>query len=214
MKDIKDHHHTPQFRIEDINNYFGDIDLFLLDLLLKETIVPGRLLDIGFGTGRNMIHFLQREEFEVYGIETDRSCISLVQMMVPSFSNQEASRFLFAPANHIPFEKNFFQTVVCARVFHFLNDQEKLEAWEAIHDILVPGGLLYLTTNSTINFEKRSKPGKENQRTFPDGTTGHFLAENQLHRMIGDLRFEKIEPVRNVQYDDQHAETILVLRKK
>lgn len=214
MKNTRNPHSVPKFLIEDINNFFGDIDLFLLDLLLKESIEPGNLLDIGFGTGRNLIHFLQREDFEVYGIEKDQSCISLIQLMLAGFHNRHSERFLLATATEIPFEKEFFQTVVCARLFHFLDDEEKSGAWEKIYEVLVPGGLLYLTTNSIINFEKRAKPENEHQYTFPDGTKGYFLTENQLDRMVNDPRFEKVEPVRNLQYDDQHAETILVLRKK
>lgn len=214
VKRVKDNQNTSQIRMEDINNFFGDMDLFLLDLLLKASIQPGKILEIGFGTGRNLIHFLQRDEFEVYGTETDQSLISLIQLMISGFKNQDPNRFQLASATKQPFGKEFFQTVICARVFHFLNDQEKIEAWEEIHNVLSPGGVLYLTANSMINFENRSEPAGEGKHTFPDGTIGYFLTEDQLDRMIEDPRFEKQEPVRNLQYDDQHAETILVFRKK
>ncbi|MDW3196962.1 MAG: class I SAM-dependent methyltransferase [Cytophagales bacterium] len=200
--------------MEHINNFFGDMDLFLLDLLLKGRIEAGKILDIGFGTGRNLIHFLQRPEFEVHGIESDQSCVSLMQMMVASFENQHPDRFLPRSTTQLPYPEKFFETVICARVFHFLNDQEKWTAWEAISKVLVPGGVLYLTSNSLVNFETRSVATKDGKHTFPDETTGYFLSSTQLDRMVKDPKFEQIEPVRHIQYDNRHAETILVLQKK
>ena len=203
-----------KFHVEDLNNYLGDMDLYLLDLVLKDRIEPGRLLDAGFGSGRNLIHFLQREEFEVYGAETDSSSVTLIRHMMPGFSNQNPNNFQHASLTKLPFENHFFQTVICARVFHFLDHQEKQLAWEAIHDVLLPNGLLYLSTNSMVNFEERTTPGQVGQHVFPDETQGYFLTRVQLDEMINDARYEQIEPVRNIQYDDQHAETILVFRKK
>lgn len=190
------------------------MDLFLLDLLLKESIEHGKILDIGFGTGRNLLHFLQQESFEVYGIETDPSCMSLIKLMISGFKHQDVARFHLSSVTTIPFPPNFFKTVVCARVFHFLNDQEKFEAWDAIVNVLAPGGLLYLTMNSMVNFEKQTTTNDVGVHSFPDGTSGYFLTQTQLDRMVYDTRYEKIEPVRSLQYDDQHAETIIVLRKK
>lgn len=201
-------------QIEEINNFFGDMDLFLLDLLLKGYIESGKLLDIGFGTGRNLIHFLQRVEFDVYGIESDQSCLRLVQMMAEGFDNQQADRFLFSAAAEMNFPEQFFQTVICARVFHFLNDQEKWKTWEAIYKVLAPGGVLYLTSNSMVNFETQSVAAADGKYTFPDETTGYFLTSAEIQRISTDERFEKIEPVRHIQYDNRHAETILALRKK
>lgn len=190
------------------------MDLFLMDLLLKGHIDPGNLLDIGFGTGRNLIHFLQRPDFVVHGIESDASSLRLVQLMASSFENQQPENFLLSSAHERIFPEMYFQTVICARVFHFLNDQEKWLTWEEIIRLLKPGGVLYLTANSSVNFENQTEAALDGKQAFPDETSGYFLTRTQVDRMILDTRVEKFEPVRNVQYDDQHAETILVLRKK
>ena len=190
------------------------MDLYLMDLLLKGAISTGKILDVGFGTGRNLIHFLQRNPFAVYGIDTDQSCVSLMQMMITGFRDQDPTRFQLSSVTEMTYPEKYFQTVLCAQVFHFLNDAEKVNAWERIYKVLVPGGLLYLSANSMVNFENRSEPRPDQKHTFPDGTSGYFLSEKRLTQMVTDPRFEKVEPVRNIQYDDQHAETIMVLRKK
>ncbi len=210
----KDIRNILNYNIEDINNYFGDMDLFLLDQILKGQVVPGRILDVGFGTGRNLIHFLQRDNFEVYGIETDPSCISLVQLMLRGLKGQQVDRFQLSSVCDLSFSQGYFQTVICSRVFHFLDDKGKNQAWENLFQVLKPEGLLYLTVNSTVNFEDRTRQGKDEQHIFPDGTKGYFLTRTRLDFMINDPRFEKVEPVRNIQYDDNHAETTMVLRKK
>lgn len=202
-----------KLNFEAINNFFGDMDLFLMDLLLKGHIESGKLLDVGFGTGRNLIHFLQQENFDVYGVETDKSTISLVQLMLAGFNNQNPDRFIHASVTEMPFESNFFQTVICARVFHFLKADEKQKAWEAIHRVLKPGGLLYLSSNSSVNFETRVHADEKGKSVFPDGTSGYVLSAGELNSFLGDPRFKKIESVRHIQHDDEHAETILSLRK-
>lgn len=214
VKEPNSNQNIPGVTYDDLNNFVGDMDIFLLDLVLKGEIKSGKILDVGFGTGRNLIHFLQRKEFEVYGIETDESCLHLVRLMVSAFENQDAKRFHSSKASELTFDADSFQTIICARVFHFLNDQEKREAWKKITDVLAPGGVLYMTANSMVNFEEQSKPIAEGKHVFPDETTGYFLSRAQLDWMLLDPLFEKIEPVRNLQYDDEHAETILVLRKK
>lgn len=203
----------PHLTIEEINNFLGDLDIYLLDQVLKGNIQKGRLLDIGFGEGRNLIHFFQAG-YEVFGIELDKSCLALIQLFAKNLDYPYPDRFRQASATGIPFDSESFDTIVCCRLFHFLSPREKEEAWNEIHRLLVKDGLVYFSCNSVLNFEEKVKTSALGKPTFPDGSTGNFLTDEELTMMIADGRFQQIEPVRHIQYDNQHAETILVLRKK
>ena len=65
----------PIGKIEEINNFFGDMDLFLIDQVLKGRLNNSmNVLDVGFGLGRNLVHFIQ-EGYDVYGIDKDKSAV-------------------------------------------------------------------------------------------------------------------------------------------
>ena len=55
----------------DLHEQFGDIDIYLFDQLLRRRILPGtRVLDVGCGSGRNLIYLLQ-SGYDVFGIDPD-----------------------------------------------------------------------------------------------------------------------------------------------
>src|ERR1017187_162733 len=59
----------------DLQEQFGQIDIYLFDQLLRGRIRPGmRVLDTGCGSGRNLVYFL-REGYEVLGVDTDPNAI-------------------------------------------------------------------------------------------------------------------------------------------
>ena len=60
-------------KIEHINNFFGDMDLYLIDAILKGEIPgTGSVLDLGCGAGRNAVYFLN-QGFEYTGVDSDES---------------------------------------------------------------------------------------------------------------------------------------------
>ena len=64
---------TPSLNLQE---WFGSIDIYLFDQLLKGRFVPGmRVLDAGCGSGRNLVYFL-RSGYEVFGIDESREAIA------------------------------------------------------------------------------------------------------------------------------------------
>ena len=52
-----------------LQDWFGSIDIYLFDQLLKGRLVPGmRVLDAGCGGGRNLNYFL-KSGFDVCGVD-------------------------------------------------------------------------------------------------------------------------------------------------
>ncbi|MCU1263799.1 MAG: SAM-dependent methyltransferase [Acidobacteria bacterium] len=64
-----------------LQEWFGGIDIYLFDQLLKGRIVPGmRVLDAGCGGGRNLVYLL-RSGFEVCGVDESSEAIAQVRRM-------------------------------------------------------------------------------------------------------------------------------------
>ena len=59
-----------------LQEWFGGIDIYLFDQLLKGRIVPGmRVLDAGCGPGRNLVYLL-KSEFEVFGVDESSDAVA------------------------------------------------------------------------------------------------------------------------------------------
>ena len=64
-----------------LRDWFGDIDLYLFDQLLKGRLKPPmRMLDAGCGTGRNLPYFF-RTGFDVYACDADADALDHVREM-------------------------------------------------------------------------------------------------------------------------------------
>src|SRR3954462_11340958 len=65
----------------DLRGWFGGIDIYLFDQLLKGRFKPPmRLLDAGCGTGRNLTYFF-RAGFDVYAVDEDEDALNHVREM-------------------------------------------------------------------------------------------------------------------------------------
>ena len=83
----------------DLREQFGDIDIYLFDQLLRGRIGEGmRVLDMGCGAGRNLVHLL-RAGFEVFGVDADPAAIQSVQSLASRARRRgvPSSNFRVAP---------------------------------------------------------------------------------------------------------------------
>jgi len=68
----------------DLQEQFGQIDIYLFDQLLRGRIGPTmRVLDAGCGSGRNLVYFL-REGYDVFGVDTDPIAIEDTRRLAAS----------------------------------------------------------------------------------------------------------------------------------
>jgi tellurite methyltransferase len=69
-----------------LQEWFGGIDIYLFDQLLKGRIVPGmRILDAGCGAGRNLVYFL-RSGYEVFGVDESAPQIAQLRQMAAALA--------------------------------------------------------------------------------------------------------------------------------
>src|SRR6186997_257500 len=76
---------------------FGDIDIYLFDQLHRGNITIGmRVLDAGFGHGRNLVYLL-RQGFDVSGVDMDAAAIDAVRRLVRATHADADARFRAEP---------------------------------------------------------------------------------------------------------------------
>src|SRR5688500_1368386 len=69
-----------------LQEWFGGIDIYLFDQLLKGRIVPGMgVLDAGCGAGRNLVYFL-RSGYEVFGVDESGPQIAQLRQMAAALA--------------------------------------------------------------------------------------------------------------------------------
>ena len=186
--------------LADYNNEFGDIDLFLLDLLLKGHVKNGAdVLDAGCGAGRNTFFFL-KQGFHVKAIDRIQSEVVATNFMSRTLNGSEVA--LHGHLDNLPYVDQSFDLIVSSRVLHFSESKAHFDkVMSEFFRVLRPTGILYLSMNSKISSEGNSE------------NTNHFLLTPSLTKEIMNC-WTAILSNRTVLFEGGHGETTLVLKKK
>lgn len=221
-----------------LQEWFGGIDIYLFDQLLKGRIVPGmRVLDAGCGAGRNLVYFL-RSGYEVFGVDESGPQIAQIRQMAAAlaphlpaenfwvgsverlsadFADYAASN---PPANAGSTDKSQsasadFDVVLSSAVLHFARDEDQ---WQAMVNemwrVLKPGGMLFARLASTISVEDQIKLIEGRRYRLPDGSDRFLVDAEMLQRVTAALGGEFLEPIKTTVVENMRAMTTWVLRKK
>src|SRR5664279_1756212 len=100
-----------------IQEQFGQIDIYVFDQILRGNIVPGmRVLDAGCGYGRNLVHLL-REGCEVFALDSDADGIQHVRNLSASLeTGLPEENFQVGSIERMPFPDAFAEVVICNSV--------------------------------------------------------------------------------------------------
>jgi len=201
---------------EDLQDWFGSIDIYLFDQLLKGRFIPGmRVLDAGCGSGRNLVYFL-RSSYEVFGVDQSEEAISqtgrLAASLAPhlpvgNFRRESVKRMTFADAS--------FDVVLSSAVLHFARDEEE---WQSMVNemwrVLKPGGVFFARLASSIGMEDLVRLIENRRYSLPDGSDRFLVDEAMLLRVTAALGGEFIEPIKTVIVQNMRAMSTWVLKKK
>ncbi len=94
----------------------------LVEVAEKGEMMPGRVLDVGCGTGENAL-FLARSGFTVFGIDMARDAIRAAK--AKAVQRGVKANFELGNALATGFENNYFDNVVDSGLFHTFGDQER-----------------------------------------------------------------------------------------
>jgi SAM-dependent methyltransferase len=194
---------------------FGQIDIYLFDLLLKGRIAPGmRILDAGCGGGRNLVYLL-REGYEVMAADVDAGAVAAVRAMARVHApGLPDTNFRVEAVERMTFEDGCADVVISNTVLHFAADEAQFEAmlfgtWR----VLGPGGLFFCRLGSTIGMESRVEPLGGRRYRSPDGSERFLVDAGMLEGLTERLGGEMGERLKTTVVQDLRSMTTWVLRK-
>lgn len=198
-----------------LQEWFGGIDIYLFDQLLKGRIVPGmRVLDAGCGSGRNLV-FLLKSGFEVCGVdESDGSVARTRQLATELAPHLPLDNFRVEPVERMSFVDAGFDVVISSAVLHFARDEEHWQTMVSeMWRVLKPGGIFFARLASSIGIEDQIELINGRRYQLPDGSERFLVDEAMLLRESTTLGGEFIEPIKTTVVQDMRAMTTWCLRK-
>ena len=199
-----------------LQEWFGGIDIYLFDQLLKGRIVPGmRVLDAGCGTGRNLVYLL-RSGCEVFGVDESSGAVAQTQRLAYDLApHLPLDNFRVEPAERMSFADADFDVVLSSAVLHFARDEEHWRAmvWE-MWRVLKPGGIFFARLASSIGMEDQIELIEGRRYHLPDGSERFLVDEAMLLSVTAALGGEFIEPIKTTVVQNMRAMTTWCLRKR
>lgn len=199
----------------DLHDLLGNIDIYLLDQILKGRIAPGMsVLDAGCGGGRNLVWFL-RSDYEVFGVDENPAAVrqvrSLAGQLAPALPPES---FQVAGVDALPFPDERFDVVVCSAVLHFARDEGHFDRMlDEMWRVLRPGGLFFARLASTIGLEGRVQPLGGRWFLLPDGSERFLVDAEMLQRTTGRLGGVWLDPLKTTLVHTLRSMSTWVLRK-
>jgi tellurite methyltransferase len=196
----------------DLQQRFGQIDIYLFDQLLRGRIAPGmRIFDAGCGFGRNLM-YLSREGYEVFGVDQDPRAVEAVRQW------SAAENFRVEAVEAMSFPDAFADVVLSSAVLHFARDDGQFDAMlRGTWRVLKPGGLFFCRLASSIGIETQIKPTTDRQgaRRFllPDGSERYLVDAALLMKLTKELGGHLEDPIKTTVVQNQRSMTTWVLRK-
>lgn len=201
--------------MSDLQQQFGQIDIYLFDQLLRGRIVRGmRVLDAACGAGRNLVYLLQAG-FEVYATDADPRAIDSVRrlsaQLAPALS---PDNFRVEPVEQMTFADSFADVVISSAVLHFARDAAHFYAMlREMWRVLKPGGMLFCRLASSIGMEDRVRPIGSGRFALPDGSERYLVDEAMLMNLTATLGGSLLDPLKTTIVQDQRCMTTWVVRK-
>ncbi|MEL6533926.1 MAG: class I SAM-dependent methyltransferase [Bacteroidota bacterium] len=201
---------------EQVNRYLGNVDLYLLDQILKGRFHPEmKILDAGCGEGRNLSFFL-RNQYPVFGIDRNEDAIRMVRFVARLTQSQyPEDRFQVSSLQKIPHPDAYFQLVLCNAVLHFAETEADFwQMWQELERVVAPGGYLFVRTASVMGLDLPVNPQHAGRYWLPDGSIRFLLTREHWAKIQSDGNWEQVEPLKVVSVDQQRGMVTLMLKKK
>jgi tellurite methyltransferase len=198
-----------------LRDWFGDIDIYLFDQVLRERIRPGMsILDAGCGGGRNLVYFL-RSGYDVHGVDASREAIAAARALASRWApNLAAECFQAEPVEAMSFSDESFDAVISSAVLHFARDEAQFHAmlremWRVLH----PGGFFFARLASSIGIETRIRPLGNRRYRLPDGSDRFLVDEEMLLALTADLGGSLADPIKTTNVQNLRCMTTWCLVK-
>src|SRR5690606_4392500 len=193
-----------QMDIQTLNKALGNIDLYLLDQILKGRFSPTmKILDAGCGEGRNLMYFIQNN-YDVSGIDSNANAIRMLQFVARS-SNPRLSQesFLVGDLEAMPFGTEEFDVVICSAVLHFARNEHHFDQMlSEIVRVCKPGGIIFIRTASSIGIEEKIGLPENGCYNLPDGSFRFLIHRSHVEEIPSKYGVSYLEPFKTVNVAD------------
>ncbi len=197
-----------------LQDWFGGIDIYLFDLVLRGRITADmKLLDAGCGGGRNLTYFF-RTGFDVSGVDQSATAIAGIQRLAAALAPKlPPENFRVEAVEKMSFADSTFEVVLSSAVLHFARDENHWRAMvREMWRVLKPGGILFARLASTIGIDElRVIEGRRYH--LPDGSERFLVDEEMLLRETESVGGQLIEPFKTVVVHHQRAMSNWILQK-
>jgi ubiquinone/menaquinone biosynthesis C-methylase UbiE len=201
--------------INELNRLLGNIDIYLLDQLLKGRFTKEmKVLDAGCGEGRNAVYFIN-QGYQIFGIDPDELSIQYCRFRAKSLQPEfDSLRFQVGKLEEIPFHAQAFDAVICSAVLHFADNVDNF--WQMIAEtlrVLKSGGIFWFRmTTGYGGIREQSQALEKGKFLLPDGSERFLLLEEHVDKLVKlGLRF--LEPPKSVLVHGQRAMGVFVMEK-
>jgi tellurite methyltransferase len=199
----------------DLAAEFGAIDIYLFDQLLRGRISIGmRVLDVGCGSGRNLVHLL-RAGYPVFAVDPNPDAMRVVRSLAARLAPLlPKENFRTEPIEQMSFPDAWAAVVLSSAVLHFAADDEQFDAWlRGSWRVLRPGGLFFCRLASTIGMEHRVRLIGGRRFELPDRSERYLVDEALLLDRTRVLGGRLLDPLKTTVVQDQRSMTTWVVRK-
>ncbi len=200
----------------DLQQQFGQIDIYLFDQLLRGRIAPGsRIVDAGCGSGRNLIYFL-RQGFEIFAVDSDPTAVERVRLLAASLRpDLPATNFRVEAVEEMSFPDALADVVLSSAVLHFARDDAHframlLGAW----GVLKPGGMLFCRLASSIGMEQQIRRIEERRFLLPDRSERYLVDEALLRELTEEIGGQMLDPLKTTVVQNQRCMTTWIVQKR
>ena len=197
-----------------IQEQFGQIDIYVFDQILRGNIAPGmRLLDAGCGYGRNLVHLL-REGCEIFAVDASANCVEHVRQLSASLkTGLPQENFQVSSIEQMPFSDGFADVVICNSVLHFARDHQHFLAMLAeLWRVLRPGGMLFCRLGSRIGMD--FEPAGDGRFVVGDGSKWFLVDEPMLLRLTEEMNGVLVDPLKTTIVQNSRCMTTWVVSKR
>jgi SAM-dependent methyltransferase len=198
----------------DIQEQFGQIDVYLFDQILRGNITAGmRVLDAGCGYGRNLVYLL-RAGCEVFALDADAAAIQHVRELSESLrAGLPAENFQVGAIEQMPFPDDFADVVICNAVLHFAQDDRQFQTMlRELWRVVKPGGMFFCRLGSRIGMDFAPVGG--NVFRMGDGSEWFLVDQQMLLNLTEELGGGLVDPLKTTIVQDCRCMTTWVVRKR
>ncbi len=201
--------------MNNLSEFFGDIDIYLFDQILKNRFAPQmKILDAGCGGGRNLVYFL-RQHFQVFAVDREIEAVEYVRHLAKSFAPEiSAENFQVSAIEKMPFPDEKFDWVLSNAVLHFAENETQFnEMLSEMWRVLKPSGILFARLASTIGIEDKVEKIAERRYLLPDGSERFLVSEKMLIEATEKLGGFFVEPIKTTNVQNLRSMTTWIIGK-